>query len=110
VKKFFTLLKQAFTEFSEDKVPRLGAALAFFSIAPLLLIATGIPGLVFGREAAQGQIFTQLKNVLGPTAAEAVQEVVRNAAKPKSGAIATVVGLVISSSAHQVCSGSSRTL
>jgi membrane protein len=97
VKKYLTLLKQTFAEFSQDKVPRLGAALAFytiFSIAPLLLIGIAIAGLAFGREAAQGQIFTQLKNVLGPTAATAVQEMIRNAAKPKSGTIAAIVGVV----------------
>lgn len=97
MKRYFLLFKQAFTEFGEDKAQRLGAALAYytiFSLAPLLLIAISIAGMVFGREAAQGQIFGQLSGVLGPQAAETVQAMVKSAAKPKSGTIATIVGIV----------------
>src|SRR6266550_3679922 len=96
VKKYFALLKQTITEFSADRVPRLGAALAYytiFSLAPLLLIVIAIAGLVFGHDAAQGKIFEQLKGVLGPTTAAAMQEMVKNAAKPKSGSIATILGI-----------------
>jgi membrane protein len=58
VKRVFQLLKEAFTEFQQDKALRLGAALAYytiFSIAPLLLIAIAIVGLTFGRSQAQAQ-------------------------------------------------------
>jgi membrane protein len=97
MKKYFTLFKQTITEFSSDKVPRLGAALAYytiFSLAPLLLIVIAIAGLAFGHDAAQNKIFEQLKGVMGPTTASDVQEMVKNAAKPKSGTVATVIGLV----------------
>jgi len=97
MKRYYLLFKQAFTEFGEDKAQRLGAALAYytiFSLAPLLLIAIAIAGMVFGREAAQGQIFGQLHGVLGPQAAQAVQEMVKGAAKPKTGTWATVIGVV----------------
>src|ERR1044071_3960147 len=97
MKRYFLLFKQAFTEFGEDKAQRLGAALAYytiFSLAPLLLIAISIAGMVFGREAAQGQIFGQLRGVLGTQAAATVQEMVKSAAKPKSGTMATVIGIV----------------
>lgn len=97
MKRYFNLFKQAFAEFGEDKAQRLGAALAYytiFSLAPLLLIAISIAGIVFGREAAQGEIFGQLRGVLGQQSAQTVQEMVKSAAKPKSGTIATVVGIV----------------
>src|SRR4051794_6315424 len=97
MKTYVTLLKQAITEFSRDKVPRLGAALAYytiFSLAPLLLIVIAIAGLVFGHEAAQGKLFEQLRGVLGQTTAAAMQEMVKNAAKPKSGSIATILGIL----------------
>ena len=97
MKKYFTLFKQTITEFSQDKVPRLGAALAYytiFSLAPLLLIVIAIAGLAFGHDAAQNKIFEQLKGVMGPATAGNVQEMVKNAAKPKSGTVATVLGLV----------------
>jgi membrane protein len=97
MKRYVALFKQTFTEFSAEKAPRLGAALAYytvFSIAPLLLIAISVAGIVFGREAVQGQMFNQLRGVLGPSAAGVLQEMVKAAAKPKSGAWATIIGIV----------------
>ncbi|MEO6259033.1 MAG: YihY/virulence factor BrkB family protein [Thermoanaerobaculia bacterium] len=97
MKKYFGLLKQTFKEFGDDKVPRLGAALSYytiFSMAPLLLIVIGVAGLVFGHEAAQGQVFDQLKTVMGPATAATVQEMVKNAGKPKSGSLATIIGVI----------------
>jgi membrane protein len=97
MRRYVNLFKQTFSEFGSDKVPRLGAALAYytiFSIAPLLLIAIAIAGLVFGREAAGGQIYGQLRGVLGPESAEMIQKMVEAAAKPKAGSIATIVGVV----------------
>jgi membrane protein len=97
MKKYLGIFKQTISEFSQDKVPRLGAALAYytiFSLAPLLLIAIAISGMVFGHDAAQNKIFEQLRGVLGPTTAAGMQEMVKNAAKPKSGSIATILGVV----------------
>jgi membrane protein len=59
-KQIRAILKRTASDWMEDQAPTLGAALAYytvFSLAPLLLIAIAIAGLVFGREAAQGQIF-----------------------------------------------------
>ena len=95
--KYITVFKETFKEFGEDKVPRLGAALAYytiFSIGPLLLIAIAMAGIFFGQEAAQGRISDELGKLLGPRMAEAVEQMVAAAAKPKSGKIATIVGIV----------------
>jgi len=97
VKTVWEMVKQSFSEWNDDKCARLGAALSYytiFSLAPLLLIAIAIAGVVFGREAAQGEIFSQLRGVLGEQAASGVQEMVKSAAKPKTGTLATVVGIV----------------
>lgn len=97
MKKYLTLFKQTFTEFSEDKVPRLGAALAYytiFSIAPLLLIAIAIAGVAFGKAEAQRQIVQQLNGAMGPASAHAIEEMLANAAKPKSGIIAGIIGVI----------------
>jgi membrane protein len=93
----FALLKEAFTDWMEDKALRLSAALAYysvFSIAPLLVIAIGIAGMVLGEEAVRGQLGDTLKGYVGPVAAEGVQEMVKNAAKPGQGIMATVIGFV----------------
>ena len=76
----------------------MGAALAYytvFSLAPLLIIIIGVAGLVFGPEAAQGQIFEQLRGLLGEASAKSMQDLVENAnAKPATGIFATVIGIV----------------
>jgi uncharacterized BrkB/YihY/UPF0761 family membrane protein len=76
----------------------LGAALAYytvFSLAPLLIIAIAIAGLVLGQEAAQGQIFDQLRGLLGEASGKAMQDMVQNAnAKPATGVIAALIGVV----------------
>ena len=92
------LFKDTFSEWSEDKVPRLAAALAYYSafaLAPLLLIAIAVAGLVFGREAASNQIGQQLSGLLGPSAAESVNTMVKAASADKGGGIlASIIGIV----------------
>ncbi len=92
------LLKETATEWQEDKVPVLAAALSYytvFSLAPLLLIAIAIAGAVFGEEAARGEVVKQIQGLVGQEGAEAIQSMIQNAQKPESGgAIATVIGIV----------------
>ena len=92
----FDLLKQTFQEWNEDKAPRLGAALAYytvFSIAPLLVILIAIAGMFFGAEAARGQISTQIDQVVGSQAAQFIEQMIESARKPSDSIFATVVGL-----------------
>jgi membrane protein len=98
MRKYIDLFKQTFKEFAEDKAPRLGAALAYytiFSIGPLLLIAVAMAGMFLGQEAAQGRVSDQLRHVFGPTTAESVEQMIEAAAKPKSGAAATTLGIIM---------------
>jgi membrane protein len=90
------LLAEAFADWQNDNAPRLGAALAFytlFSLAPLLIVAIALAGLVFGREAAQGQIVAELRDLLGDTGARAVEEMVQRSRQPESGILATATAL-----------------
>jgi membrane protein len=97
VRKYLGLFKQTFKEFGEDKATRLGAALAYytvFSIAPLLLIAMAVAGLAFGREAAHKEISGQLGGLLGREAATGIEAMLKAADKPKTGTLATIIGIV----------------
>jgi membrane protein len=98
-KEIFAILKETASDWMEDQAPTLGAALAYytvFSLAPLLIIAIAIAGLVFGQEAAQGQIFEQLRGLLGEASAKAMQDMVQNAnEKPATGLVATLIGVVM---------------
>ncbi len=94
-----TLAKESFANWQSDKAPRLAAALAYytaFSLAPLLLIVIGIAGLVFGREAAQGQILNgPMQGILGAHGAEQLRAFISGASKPSSGIFATIIGVIM---------------
>ncbi|HEY4815925.1 MAG TPA: YihY/virulence factor BrkB family protein [Candidatus Acidoferrum sp.] len=97
-KTIFQLLKRTYSEWSKDKAPRMGAALAYytiFSLAPLLVIAIAIAGFVFGAEAVQGQIMGQIQGLVGSESARAVQTMIQSAHKPAHGVIATIFGIAI---------------
>ena len=97
-KEILPILKETASEWMEDQAQSLGAALAYytvFSLAPLLLIAIAIAGFFFGREAAQGQIFDQLRGLLGEASGKAMQDMVQNAnTKPATGVMAAFIGAV----------------
>ena len=93
--RVFQLLKATFDDWMEDNALRLSAALAYysvFSIAPLLIIAISIAGLVLGEEAVRGQLYHQLGAYVGPQAAASVQSMVQSASKPSDGWMGAVVG------------------
>ncbi|MFW9264034.1 YihY/virulence factor BrkB family protein [Nostoc sp. CALU 546] len=92
------LFQETFKEWSEDKASRLAAALAYytiFSIAPLLIIVIAIAGAVFGEEAARGQIVGQIQGLVGQDGAEFIQTAINNANKPQTGAIASIISVVV---------------
>jgi membrane protein len=92
----FSLLREAFQAWTDDHAPSMGAALAYytvFSIAPMLVIAIAVAGLVFGAEAARGEIVEQLQGLMGEQGAKAVEALVQSAAKPHEGLIATAVAV-----------------
>jgi membrane protein len=91
------LCYETVNEWVNDRASRKGAALAFytvFSLAPILILSIAIAGLFFGQEAARGEIFVQVKDLLGSDAAAAIQAMIHSASRPGAGLIATVVGLV----------------
>ncbi|MEH2245473.1 YihY/virulence factor BrkB family protein [Nostoc sp.] len=92
------LLQETFKEWSDDKASRLAAALAYytiFSIAPLLIIVIAIAGVVFGEEAARGQIVGQIQGLVGKDGAAFIQTAIQNANKPQTGAIASIISVVV---------------
>lgn len=81
----------------DDDVPRLGASLAYytlFAIAPVLLVATAIAGMVFGAEAVRGEIVGQLDGLVGREGAIAVQSLLEGASQRRSGILATLIGSI----------------
>lgn len=92
-----SLAGETLAEWYAAKAPRLGASLAFYtvlSMAPLLLVVVAVAGLVFGEQAARGQIFWQVRDWIGPEAALAIEAVLQNAHRPGAGALASILGLL----------------
>lgn len=82
------LFKATFTSLVESKAPRLGAALAFytiFAIAPLFIIVMWVAGFFFGERAARHELFGQLDTLVGQNGVEAIRSLVAAADRPKAG-------------------------
>lgn len=95
---YWALLKKVTNAWLDDYVPSMGAALAYytlFSLAPLLLIVVSVAGLVFGQEAARGEIALQLRTLMGEPGASAVQALLTSVDKPAEGTLATLVGVLL---------------
>ena len=98
LRRLGTVLSKAVNAWIDDHAQSMGAALSYytvFSLAPLLLIAISVAGLVFGRDAAQGAVVDQLQGLIGARGAEAIQDLLRNVSKPSQGVLATVTGIVV---------------
>jgi membrane protein len=94
----WALLKKVTRAWLDDYAPSMGAALAYytlFSLAPLLLIVISVAGLVFGQEAARGEIAMQLRTLMGEPGASAVQALLASVDKPAEGTAATLLGLLL---------------
>ncbi len=97
LKALARVFRQASSEWINDNAPRLGAAVAFYtllSLAPVIVIAVAAAALVYGQQAAQGRLASEIRGVAGPDVARTIQEIIRGAYKPETGVIATVLGLV----------------
>jgi membrane protein len=91
------LFTQAGAAWIADNAPRLGAALAFyslFSLAPILIVAVSIAGFVFGEKVAQGEIIRQFQALMGAHGATAIETILQSTNRPALGAFAIALGLL----------------
>ncbi len=97
LKQIWDLIRKSVTAWVDDYAPSMGAALAYytlFSLAPLLIIAIAVAGLVFGQEAARGEIVAQIQGLIGREGAIAVQGLLKSANAPAQDIFATVVSII----------------
>jgi len=91
----FTILKDTAKGFSEDKGLKLSASLAYytiFSLAPLLLLVTSLAGAIFGKDATEGTLFSELKGLIGNEAAAQIQEIIRNMELSGETTLSLIIG------------------
>lgn len=90
------VFRQASSEWINDNAPRLGASVAFYtllSLAPVIVIAVAVAAAIYGQEAAQGRFASEIQGVAGPEVARTIQAIISGAYKPRTGVIATLLGL-----------------
>src|ERR1700720_4657913 len=93
--RWVSLCETAVYSWLDDRAPTMGAAIAYytvFSLAPMLVMVIAIAGLAFGQKAAEGALFDELADLVGPESAGAVQAMLRSASSTRTGILATVVG------------------
>lgn len=91
------LLKTTANNWYDHNVPRLGASVTFYtllSLAPLLVIVVAVASFFFGREAAEGQLVWQIRDLIGDNGAETVQALLQGAQRTGGGLFASVLGFI----------------
>ena len=98
LKLYRRALKKAFNGFIEDNAFKLSASLSYytvFAMGPLLLIIISLAGVFFGREAVQGKIYGQIKDLVGSEAALQIQTIIQNISHTQQGTIGATIGFVV---------------
>ena len=88
---------QSINGWLEDRALRFSAALAYYSIfamAPLIIISISVAGLIFGEQAARGQVYQQINWLLGSKGAAEIQTLIQASSDTSKSIVATVVGII----------------
>ncbi len=96
-KGIWKVLKNCFKGFSDNKVPKLSASLAYytvFSLGPLLIVILYLCGIFFGRDAVEGSIYGQMSHFVGSEAALQIQEIIKNASLSGDSTFAATIGVI----------------
>ena len=96
--QWWDMIKASFAAWVDDYAPSMGAALSYytvFSLAPLLLIVISVAGLIFGADAVQGAVFSQINGLMGADAAKGIQDLLSSVSKPSTGIIGSILGVVV---------------
>jgi membrane protein len=97
LKRIGSIVAEAVQHFGENHVPRLAAALAFYtviSLTPLLLVVVGVAGQIYGEEAARGELVEQIEGAIGTEAAVLVENALSGAEAAGRGVMATIIGII----------------
>jgi membrane protein len=98
LKNIWSVLKQGFSEFIDINIPKMSAALAYytlFALAPMLIIIISIIQFTYGADAIQGDLYPQIAGILGADAGKQVQDMITNAAISGKSTVSTVVSIII---------------
>ncbi len=97
ISNFFKVTKETAKEWMDEDPFRRSATVAYyavFSIPALLVIVIALAGLVFGREAVQGEISAQIQSALGAETAESIEDIIAKSSEAKTSIWATIIGFI----------------
>jgi membrane protein len=97
IKDIWSIIKQTFSDFIDNKVFKLSAALAFytiFSLPAMLIIIIAVSDIFYGRAAIEGTLYNQISAFVGTDAALEIQQTIRGAALTSSSSFAATVGII----------------
>lgn len=93
--KLWKLLRQTISEFIDEDPFTLAGALSYYtllSLAPLLLVIVAVAGIIFGEEAARGEVLAKLDLAIGTQAAGLAQDLLAHAYQRGSGWVSATIG------------------
>lgn len=96
VKSIWNIIKQSVSDFIDNRVLKLSAALAYytiFSLPGLVIIIIWVTDIFYGKQAVEGSVYGQIEGLVGKDAAIQIQETIRNATLSSDSHLATIVGL-----------------
>lgn len=83
--------------FINEDCLKYSASLAYytiFSIGPILVLIISLAGVFFGQDAIEGKVFTEMKGLVGPSAARQIQEVIMNLKLSGKSNLALIVSII----------------
>lgn len=95
---FYRFNKQVISEFIADNVLKYSASLAYYtilSLAPLLIIMLFVTGKLFGKEAVKGELYSEIKDLVGSEAALQVQTAIQNIHLSPDNLFASSIGVIV---------------
>ena len=98
VKGFRTLATRSYDDWNRHNAPRMGAALAFYtigSISPLVILVLAIVSVVFNKNAAEAQLLNKVQSMVGSQGRQTVQTILAHGHHTSSGVISTILGVVV---------------
>lgn len=95
---YWKVTKQAVLDFNNDNGFKLSASLSYstiFAMAPLLIVMISLMGILFGEQAAAGNIYGQIRSLVGDNAAIQIQEIIKNIKQSQHTMTGAIIGGVI---------------